>query len=267
VKITRAKKYTLKNVVYDLSRATVVDSGEVIMAHTELVNRGSGNQTMSRQLSFSHEETKTMTTSESLEKSITLEVTVGHTVGKPDVAATTVSSTLGTSITRGFTTSTGTSVTNTTTDSLTANGKVGPNSVSTVLVVGRRFKVNVPYKADLVTLYKDGSTTSKKTTGIHQNIQLAKFTITYSKSYKLCKETTKGTEYRGNINTSVSGKDCQRWDSQSPHKHSRYTMLAADDRKFAANYCRNPDNEPLGPWCYTQDKNKRWEYCTVPTCA
>ena len=34
----------------------------------------------------------------------------------------------------------------------------------------------------------------------------------------------------------------------------------------AENYCRNPDNEPGGPWCYTTDPDKRWEYCDVPVC-
>ncbi len=32
------------------------------------------------------------------------------------------------------------------------------------------------------------------------------------------------------------------------------------------NYCRNPDNEPEGAWCYTADPNVRWEYCNVPDC-
>ena len=31
------------------------------------------------------------------------------------------------------------------------------------------------------------------------------------------------------------------------------------------NYCRNPDNEPEGPWCYTIDPTERWEYC-LPMC-
>ena len=26
------------------------------------------------------------------------------------------------------------------------------------------------------------------------------------------------------------------------------------------NYCRNPD-AGAGIWCYTTDRNKRWEYC------
>ncbi|CAC5426857.1 PLG [Mytilus coruscus] len=36
--------------------------------------------------------------------------------------------------------------------------------------------------------------------------------------------------------------------------------------KKEENFCRNPDNEPLGPWCYTTDPTKRWEYCNVSSC-
>lgn len=33
------------------------------------------------------------------------------------------------------------------------------------------------------------------------------------------------------------------------------------------NYCRNPDNEPGGAWCYTSNSTIRWEYCDVPECV
>ena len=33
-----------------------------------------------------------------------------------------------------------------------------------------------------------------------------------------------------------------------------------------SNYCRNPGSTAR-PWCYTVDKNKRWEYCDVPLCS
>lgn len=32
------------------------------------------------------------------------------------------------------------------------------------------------------------------------------------------------------------------------------------------NYCRNPDNDEKGPWCYTTDPNQRFDYCSIPQC-
>ena len=42
-------------------------------------------------------------------------------------------------------------------------------------------------------------------------------------------------------------------------------MNVVYSNNLESNYCRNPSgaNEP---WCYTRDKNKRWEYCGVPAC-
>ncbi|XP_052070928.1 uncharacterized protein LOC127709432 [Mytilus californianus] len=76
-----------------------------------------------------------------------------------------------------------------------------------------------------------------------------------------CKLTKRGSEYRGIINTTRSNISCQRWDSQTPHEHTSNILI-----KDEANFCRNPDNEPEGPWCYTSDQNLRWEYCNVPFC-
>uniref|UniRef100_A0A8D0GFD2 Plasminogen n=1 Tax=Sphenodon punctatus TaxID=8508 RepID=A0A8D0GFD2_SPHPU len=32
------------------------------------------------------------------------------------------------------------------------------------------------------------------------------------------------------------------------------------------NYCRNPDNDEQGPWCYTTDPDTRYSYCNIPEC-
>ncbi|CAH1791206.1 unnamed protein product [Owenia fusiformis] len=81
-----------------------------------------------------------------------------------------------------------------------------------------------------------------------------------------CKQDKLGTQYMGKISVTVNGRQCQRWDSQSPHSHSITTVpfgsLAASE-----NFCRNPDGESRGPWCYTTDPNERWEYCEVPFCT
>lgn len=73
------------------------------------------------------------------------------------------------------------------------------------------------------------------------------------------------SDYRGAINKTISGKTCQRWDSQSPHRHS-LTPDVNPDWGLEENYCRNPDGEPSA-WCYTTDPGERFELCDVPRCG
>ena len=85
---------------------------------------------------------------------------------------------------------------------------------------------------------------------------------------KECKTTDLGKEYMGHVASTLSGKICQRWDSQSPHTHTKDESKLPDQTlSDAANFCRNPDGEIHGPWCYTIDNATRWEYCNVPTCS
>lgn len=78
-------------------------------------------------------------------------------------------------------------------------------------------------------------------------------------------ESAQQADYRGTISTTQSGKTCQAWDSQSPHGHIR-TEENYPNAGLESNYCRNPDGEPVA-WCYTTDREKRWEFCSVPTCV
>lgn len=54
------------------------------------------------------------------------------------------------------------------------------------------------------------------------------------------------SDYRGTVSTTVDGTPCQRWDEQSPHEHAHLTYYP--DGGLIENYCRNPDNDPNGPW-------------------
>ena len=81
--------------------------------------------------------------------------------------------------------------------------------------------------------------------------------------------TEYGSEYRGTHNRTKTGKLCQRWDRQSPNPHS-YTDVSKfpDDNLFdAADFCRNPDNDPDGPWSYTLDSSGSRESCGLPACS
>ncbi|XP_041661794.1 apolipoprotein(a)-like [Cheilinus undulatus] len=77
--------------------------------------------------------------------------------------------------------------------------------------------------------------------------------------------TGKGQAYRGIINVTESGKKCQSWSAQTPHKH-KHTPDNYPCKGLENNYCRNPDNK-LKPWCHTTDPQTSWEYCNVTSCG
>ncbi|CAG01898.1 unnamed protein product [Tetraodon nigroviridis] len=74
-----------------------------------------------------------------------------------------------------------------------------------------------------------------------------------------------GEDYRGKVDHTESGKECQRWDSARPHKHF-FQPKKYRDKDLKDNYCRNPDNR-LRPWCYTMDPKTPWEYCNITMCG
>ena len=80
----------------------------------------------------------------------------------------------------------------------------------------------------------------------------------------ICNEAIKGENgsgYRGCQNKTKTGKICQKWTEQSPHDHSRTPGNYPDKGIGSHNYCRNPDGENEGIWCYTKESGTRWEYC------
>ena len=77
-----------------------------------------------------------------------------------------------------------------------------------------------------------------------------------------------GSDYVGTISSTVTERECQRWDDQAPHQHdftdpSMYPDASIPD---AENFCRNLDDDPNGPWCFTNDPNVRRQTCNVPLC-
>jgi len=52
--------------------------------------------------------------------------------------------------------------------------------------------------------------------------------------------------------TTKTGYECQRWEM------GKFS--------FPHNYCRNPDNDPNGPWCFSTNPNENYEYCSIPIC-
>ncbi|XP_076976893.1 apolipoprotein(a)-like [Tamandua tetradactyla] len=82
--------------------------------------------------------------------------------------------------------------------------------------------------------------------------------------FQECK-TGNGNNYRGVVSKTKNGVTCQNWEDNSPHTPN-FSLDKHPEDGLVLNYCRNPDNDPKGPWCYTTDPNLRFDYCNIPEC-
>ncbi|XP_064624455.1 receptor-type tyrosine-protein phosphatase epsilon-like [Lineus longissimus] len=72
-----------------------------------------------------------------------------------------------------------------------------------------------------------------------------------------CKNTTIGAEYKGTQNTTLMGFTCADW------LVYKGNYRPAD----SYNYCRNPDKDIRGPWCYiTATHTSHYDFCFIPSC-
>ncbi|CAH1777797.1 unnamed protein product, partial [Owenia fusiformis] len=88
------------------------------------------------------------------------------------------------------------------------------------------------------------------------------------RKWRECKLSRPGTSYQGKLSTSRNHKICQRWDSQTPHRHNftDSSLFPDDSLEMAGNACRNPDNDANGPWCLVSDHVLTWDYCDIDFC-
>ncbi|XP_061097463.1 plasminogen-like [Conger conger] len=83
---------------------------------------------------------------------------------------------------------------------------------------------------------------------------------------KDCK-TGNGADYRGPTSMTALGVTCQAWSAMTPHSHRSFTPTSHPDKGLESNQCRNPDGDVNGPWCYTMDPTKKWDYCQIQDCS
>lgn len=95
-----------------------------------------------------------------------------------------------------------------------------------------------------------------------------------------CRKTGPGIEYAGTDSTGISSRKCLTWNHryhQVKNGSSTYTSTIFNKKLFpdlsakkAKNYCRNPNNDIGGPWCYVREsdftKKIEMEYCDVKFC-
>ncbi|CAF1165088.1 unnamed protein product [Adineta ricciae] len=122
------------------------------------------------------------------------------------------------------------------------------------------------------TVTTTSSTTSTVTTTTSTTTITTTTTWNKNMTGILCADDPRGLDYRGTVSVTENGRTCQRWDAQSPHRHTVSGVLLPYDASLRAaeNYCRNPlskDAMKDRPWCYTNDPAVSWEYCSVPKCS
>ena len=92
---------------------------------------------------------------------------------------------------------------------------------------------------------------------------------TESEETKLeCADFADQSDYRGVVNTTVSGRTCKKW-SLAPH-HRYRNGYRYEDRPYQGllqNFCRNPSYAKEIAWCYTTDPSMDKEDCSIPNCS
>ena len=76
-----------------------------------------------------------------------------------------------------------------------------------------------------------------------------------------CAALENEADYRGDVSKTVDGVACVNWWEE---EYDRWP-----EGGLYANSCRNPDDDPLGAWCFTSDSLDgpgQWGYCDVPKC-
>jgi len=83
---------------------------------------------------------------------------------------------------------------------------------------------------------------------------------------RCCKDVT-CQNYRGTLAVTKKGHTCQDWDKDTVQDNSGNDPEDRPGTGLVKNYCRNPDGDSSGPWCYTLTEGERWDNCDIPLCA
>ncbi|CAG9764694.1 unnamed protein product [Ceutorhynchus assimilis] len=98
-------------------------------------------------------------------------------------------------------------------------------------------------------------------------------------SFSECRLTGPGMEYGGSLDKAVSDRRCLKWDKERKRVlvNGNYTRIEKfphtnfpdTSRSKAKKYCRNPDGDIGGPWCFVENEESGYmekEYCDIPFC-
>jgi hypothetical protein len=112
-----------------------------------------------------------------------LTITVEASVGIEGLAE--FGTSVSTEITIGYSREAGTSKSEGKEDSISVSITVPARSSITATVVGHRMKADIPFTADMVTIYKNGIVRTIRTSGVYNNLETSHFKVQYSNAKPL----------------------------------------------------------------------------------
>ena len=82
----------------------------------------------------------------------------------------------------------------------------------------------------------------------------SKLGVGKEKCHPRCLDISQQSEIQSSCSRTQNGRTCQRWDQNWPHNRNFQPIVNNH------NWCSKPDGDDQY-WCYTTDRNVRWEYC------
>ena len=96
---------------------------------------------------------------------------------------------------------------------------------------------------------------------------------------KHCKMDEVAREYIGTVRHTKYGFRCQNWSFDTPQSRSKEATVDSNfpdgSVALAGNWCRNPTNASVGPWCYVvpdryttgNGTSATWDNCDILLCS
>jgi len=76
-----------------------------------------------------------------------------------------------------------------------------------------------------------------------------------------------GVDYRGTLSVTNDGRVCKNWED-FVSIGGPFGVPTLIEEEGNHNYCRNPDNDGQGAWCYVDgDREGSINYCDIPQCS
>lgn len=172
------ERYIITDVLYHLENKNTVLREPESLAYSTVENKGDTVQTITRTISYSFKESYTFSSTRGLE----VGVSATFKAGLPLVAESEVTVSASTSISTTW----GSDISTTKSDSIRAQITVEPRSQKTAVVTGNRYKMDIPYTATLKTVYMDGTSgTNTNFKGVFKGVQVHEVRVVLEKDVPL----------------------------------------------------------------------------------